>query len=86
MSKTPKFPAVIISTGEPSEATFAQMNAATNNWTARAARGECGWMCSDCCQSFPNGMPDECCYGHQSCTDIIARDKRAASQVTEERV
>lgn len=54
------------------------LNAATNEWFAQAARGECGWICPDCCQAFPDGMPDSCCWGHQSCTDIIQRDKKAA--------
>ena len=52
----------------------------TNEWTNRAARGECGWICADCCASFPDGMPDECCYGHKSCTYIIQRDKMNAKQ------
>lgn len=50
----------------------------TNDWTAKAARGECGWVCADCCYSFPEGMPDECAHGHRGCTDIIQRDKAAA--------
>lgn len=54
------------------------MNAETRNWTQQAARGECGWICSDCCSSFPNGMPDACDHGHQRCTEIIQRDKREA--------
>ena len=51
----------------------------TNEWTLRAARGECGWICSDCCMSFPDGMPDECAHGVQSCTDIIKLDKQIAN-------
>jgi len=54
------------------------MDRATHDWTMRAARGECGWVCADCCCSFPSGMPDECVYGHQRCTDIIKRDKAEA--------
>ncbi len=54
------------------------LNKATREWTMRAARGECGWICSDCCVSFPKGMPDKCEHGHQLCTDIIQRDKAAA--------
>jgi rubrerythrin len=37
-----------------------QMNKATTGWTMRAARGECGWICSDCGTSFSDGMPDAC--------------------------
>jgi hypothetical protein len=55
-----------------------EMNKATRAWTEQAARGECMWICSDCSCSFPDGMPDECLHGHQSCTDIIKRDKAAA--------
>jgi hypothetical protein len=55
------------------------MDRVTREWEMRAARGECGWICGDCCVSFPNGMPDACEHGHQSCTDIIQRDKRDAA-------
>lgn len=48
------------------------------DWADRAARGECGWICPDCCCSFPEGMPDKCEHGHQGCTDIIQRDKQNA--------
>ena len=54
------------------------LNKATIEWTMRAARGECGWICSYCSCSFPNGMPDECIHGQQRCTDIIKRDKADA--------
>ena len=59
------------------------LNKQTNEWTDRAARGECSWICSDCCQSFPLGMPDACEHGHQSCTDIIQRDKAFANATGE---
>ena len=55
--------------------TLEAMNKVTNEWTMQAARGECAWICSDCCISFPDGMPDACVHGSQWCTDIIARDK-----------
>ncbi len=58
--------------------TLEAMNTATRNWTAQAARGECGWICSDCCVSFSDGMPDEYPHGDQRCTDIIKRDKAEA--------
>ena len=58
--------------------TIEAMNTITREWTDQAARGECGWICSDCCISFPEGMPDECPHGHQKCTDIIKRDKADA--------
>lgn len=58
--------------------TLEAMDKITNEWTERAARGECGWICSDCCGSFPDGMPDTCAHGIQRCTEIIARDKKHA--------
>lgn len=54
------------------------MNASMRQWTDQSARGECGWICADCCCSDPKGMPDECFHGHQRCTDIIRRDKLRA--------
>lgn len=57
---------------------FASMDAATHAWEMKAARGECGWICADCCASFNEGMPDACAWDHQYCTDIIARDKKRA--------
>ena len=57
---------------------FSAMDKATQEWTMRAARMECGWICSDCCGSDYRGMPDECMHGQQRCTDIITRDKKAA--------
>jgi hypothetical protein len=62
---------------------LADLNKATRDWEMRAARGECGWICADCCASFSNGMPDACTHGHQSCTDIIQRDKRQAAEPKE---
>lgn len=82
MNDKPMFPSVVIIEQDPTVAVLldhiAHMDKVTNEWTKRAARGECDWICSDCCQHFPNGMPDECCYGHKSCTDIILRDKKEA--------
>lgn len=52
-----------------------QMNRATRAWTDSAARGECGWICADCCCSDPKGMPDQCFHGDERCTQIIRRDK-----------
>ncbi|AFO47270.1 MULTISPECIES: hypothetical protein [Pseudomonas] len=43
--------------------------------TDQAARGECGWVCADCCMSDPGGMADECFHKNQQCTEIIKRDK-----------
>lgn len=74
-------PSITIIEGQPSAEVFASMDAMTNDWTMRAARGECGWICADCCQSFPKGMPDQCDCGHQSCTDIITRDKAEAQRL-----
>ena len=54
------------------------LNKLTTDWTMRAARGECSWICSDCGTSFPDGMPDACGHDMQRCTDIITRDKADA--------
>lgn len=62
------------------EAIVACMDKQTQEWTMQAARGECSWICADCCVSFPTGMPDECAHGHISCTDIIKRDKADAAK------
>ena len=55
-------------------------DSATKKWFDAAARGECGWICPDCCISAPEGMPDECMVGCQRCTEIIKRDKARANQ------
>lgn len=64
------------------------MDRAFREYTTKAARGECSWVCADCCCTFHEGMPDACVHGHQSCTDIIVRDKAeamsAAHQATKE--
>lgn len=57
-----------------------RMNQGMRQWTDRAARGECGWICADCLLSEPKGMPDECFCKNQRCTEIIQRDKRNAMQ------
>ena len=77
-------PGIVVTNAEGAEldAVIARMNKVTHEWTMRAARGECGWICSDCCASFPDGMPDACEWGHQSCTDIIQRDKITARKET----
>jgi hypothetical protein len=62
------------------EKPISAMDKVTREWEMRAARGECSWVCADCCSTFPAGMPDACDHGHQNCTDIIQRDKRAAAQ------
>jgi hypothetical protein len=54
------------------------MNKEVREWTDRAARGECGWICSDCCCFDPKGTPDSCWWGNQQCTEIIKRDKLRA--------
>ena len=54
------------------------LDQATRDWTDRAARGECPWVCADCCYTFNEGMPDACCHGVQQCTAIIKRDKLRA--------
>lgn len=57
-----------------------EMNIITREWTDKAARGECSWICSDCGISCSDGMPDECPHGDQRCTDIIKRDKGRANE------
>lgn len=57
---------------------FASMDESLRAWTRRAARGECGWVCSDCCGTHNAGMPDKCLHGQQFCTDINQRDRRNA--------
>ena len=71
-----KFPAIFVSSGKPKN--LDDMNAAMRDYTDKAARGECAWICSDCGASCATGMPDACIGGLQSCTDIIKRDKADA--------
>ena len=61
------------------EEALEHMNQAMRDWTTRAAQGKCSWICSDCCVSFSDGMPNECPHGDQRCTDIIKRDKAEAT-------
>lgn len=65
-------------TGKTLGAQISAMDKATQEWTMRAARGECSWICADCCCTFPEGMPDACAHDNQQCTNIIASDKHAA--------
>lgn len=60
-------------------AAVSTMDTAMRDWTDKAARGECGWVCSDCCCEFQEGMPDECPHGDKQCTEILLRDKAAAT-------
>ena len=55
-----------------------ELDQITRDWTYKAARGECSWICSDCSCSFSEGMPNECPHGHERCTQIIQRDKNQA--------
>lgn len=57
---------------------FAVMDQQMRDWTMKAARGECAWLCSDCCCGDNAGMPDECIHGQEWCTQIIQRDKQQA--------
>jgi hypothetical protein len=70
----------IVATKDDAEvsAAIAHMDTVTREWEMRAARGECAWVCADCCITFPDGMPSECTHGHQGCTEIIQRDKADA--------
>lgn len=70
---------IFVSTCSDTEKLFSVMNSIFNEFTDRAARGECAWICSDCCCSFDDGMPDSCPHGDKRCTDIIQRDKTAAN-------
>ena len=77
----PGFPGLFFANAkDPAELakTIDQMNQAMTAWTFQAERGECSWICSDCCASFPAGMPDECAHDNQKCTEIIKRDKADA--------
>lgn len=75
------FPGIFIAPADESlKATIGEMDRATLEWEMSAARGECAWICGDCCCTFAAGMPDECAHGHQSCTDIIKRDKAEAAK------
>lgn len=65
---------VIISTDDD-QLDISTMDSYTREWTKEAAKGNCGWICSDCCCVFPEGMPDECAHGDELCTSIIKRDK-----------
>ena len=72
-------PGIIIAPADESLAeTIAKMDKIMQEWTMSAARGECAWVCADCCCTFPKGMPDACTHGHQNCSDIIKRDKERA--------
>lgn len=63
----------------PNATTLSEMDRITREWEEKAARGECAWICADCCGTFPEGMPDGCQHGIQRCTDIIQWNKRAAA-------
>lgn len=64
---------------------ISSMDKATREWTNQAARGECGWICSDCCMSDPKGMPDACLCDDARCSEIIKRDKHLAMQAGNEK-
>ena len=64
----------------PTDEQIGQLDHAMQQWTLKAARMECSWICADCSMTFPDGMPDKCEHGHQGCTDIIQRDKAEASK------
>ena len=72
-------PGVIVANTSNLNATISYMDKITNEWMMKAARGECSWVCSDCCCTDPSGMPDECFHGLSWCTAIIQRDKKEAN-------
>lgn len=76
-----QLPGVMIADTSNINATISFMDKITNEWMMRAARGECEWICSDCCCSDPSGMPDQCFHGAAWCTEIIQRDKKAAKNL-----
>ena len=69
--------------GNNPEKLFSVMDSIFNDMTEKAARGECAWICSDCCCSFDDGMPDVCVHGDARCTEIIQRDKAAAQSAVD---
>lgn len=73
-------PGIVVTQSPVPDSFFNDLNKATVEWTMRAARGECGWICSDCCVSSSEGMPDGCFHGNDWCTAIIQRDKKDALQ------
>lgn len=79
MEQKINFPGMFLTTEPLTPQFMDELNNATRDWTMRAARGECGWICSSCGCCFNEGMPDACAHGQQDCTDIIKRDKLAAA-------
>ncbi len=74
---------VIVRKVKPGQTIEQVMNEAveeTRTWMSKAARGECAWICSDCCMTFQEGMPDKCPHGHDQCTRILKRDKEEAKK------
>ena len=69
---------ITTATGKALEDQISLMDKLTNDWTMRAARGECSWICAGCCMTFPDGMPDACGHDIQQCSDIITHDKALA--------
>lgn len=69
------FFAKVVTPDSPLEDVLPKLNKDMIDWTYRAARGECGWICSDCGDSYSKGMPDGCGHGDARCTAIILRDK-----------
>lgn len=62
-----KFPGIFICHQDSID----DLNKTTREWEVRASKGECAWICSDCCVTFPDGMPKKCEHGHEGCTKII---------------
>jgi hypothetical protein len=48
------------------------------DYTDRAARKECAWICSSCGGLDSNGMPDECFGKDEWCNNVIKIDKARA--------
>lgn len=62
---------IIVTATTDLEETLTEMDRVTNQWEEKAAKGEGGWICADCCSGCSAGMPNECVHGVQWCTDII---------------
>lgn len=68
------FVAVASGKGEVSQSVISAMDKMTNDWFSAAARGECGWICPDCCMSDHKGMPAFCMCGSPGCDRLLVRD------------
>lgn len=80
MSEKTLLPSILVIQNAFGPKELSELDRVMHEWTRRAARGECGWTCADCCLSFPAGMPDKCAHDQPGCTEILLRDKREAAE------